>query len=158
TRLIERLLRSAQPEGLIALIDGTDQFDPSSIVDHAHPMPHFLWMRCRHIKEALKATDWLLRDGNIPKILLDLQGTSPRDLQQVPLAAWHRLRGLTQESGSTFLAFTPCSSIPCAQTRLRLKSCLDLSLLEEPREHLKLPIHVEKSSRQTPVLSLPKAS
>src|SRR5438477_6270868 len=60
--LIHALLRSAQQDRhFIALIDGSDSFDPASSDNSV--LPQLLWVRCRKASDAVKAADFLLRDG-----------------------------------------------------------------------------------------------
>src|SRR5690349_7709519 len=56
-----QLLAATRAERLrVALVDGTDGFDPSSYpTDH---LAHLIWVRCRNVAEALQATDLLARD------------------------------------------------------------------------------------------------
>ena len=51
-----------------ALIDSKDCFEPAT--DH----PLLLWIRCHSVLQSLKATDLLLRDGNLSLVILDLEG------------------------------------------------------------------------------------
>src|SRR5262249_43952972 len=58
--LIHALLRSAQRERhFVALIDGSDSFDPGSSDNSV--LRHLLWVRCRKTFDAIKAADFLLR-------------------------------------------------------------------------------------------------
>lgn len=112
----------------LALIDGADSFDAASLSDSAAAATRLcrslLWVRCRHrIDLAIKAADLLLRDGNLPVVLLDLQLCRIRDLRQgVPggVSAWHRLRTLAEKTGTLFLTFTPEPVVPAAPWRLEL--------------------------------------
>lgn len=110
----------------LALIDGADSLDPASLSDSpataAAIARQLLWVRCHHrIDHAIKAADLLLRDGNLPVVLLDLQLCRIRDIRQgVPggMSAWHRLRSLAEKTGAVFLAFTPEPVIPSVAWRL----------------------------------------
>lgn len=112
----------------LALIDGADSFDAASLSDSAAAAARLcrslLWVRCRHrIDLAIKAADLLLRDGNLPVVLLDLQLCRIRELRQgVPggASAWHRLRSLAEKTGTIFLTFTPEPIVPAAPWRLEL--------------------------------------
>src|ERR1700730_13181035 len=69
--LIHALVRSAQRDRhFVALIDGTDSFDPGSSNNSA--LQHLLWVRCRKAFDTIKAADLLLRDGNFPLWIVDL--------------------------------------------------------------------------------------
>ena len=58
----------------VVLIDGADGFDLASVEPAA--LTRLLWVRCRSAVEAVKAADLLLRDGNLPFVLLNLRGCS----------------------------------------------------------------------------------
>ncbi|HSJ04727.1 MAG TPA: hypothetical protein VK956_19805 [Verrucomicrobium sp.] len=108
-----------------AVVDGSDAFDPWS-VPAAH-LDRLLWVRCQQTTQAIKAADLLLRDGNIPLVVLDLQLYAPRDLLRLPSSVWHRLRMLGEKSGVTTCIFTPSPTISCAATRLTLDQSFTLA-------------------------------
>lgn len=117
-----------------ALVDGCDAFDPWSVPPAA--LERLLWLRCREIAQAVKATDLLLRDGNIPLVLLDLQLHPLRTVQGMPSNVWHRLRLLAEKSGCTLCVFTPGKTIPCARSRVMLES--RFTLADQHEEHREL--------------------
>jgi hypothetical protein len=117
-----------------ALVDGRDVFDPGSVPPKA--LEHLLWVRCREVTKAMRVTDLLLRDGNLPLVILDLQAQTPREVQSVPASSWHRLRVLAEKSGVALCAFTPCQTVPCARARLLLEQRFTLEALERPRREL----------------------
>ena len=98
----------------VALVDGADAFDPRTLSPQA--LGRLLWLRCHEVQKAVRATDLLLRDGNIPRVLLDLQLCPERALRQVPSQAWHRLRLLAERGGATLCVFTPLQAVPCARS------------------------------------------
>ncbi|MCB1063894.1 MAG: hypothetical protein KDN20_13350 [Verrucomicrobiae bacterium] len=122
----------------LALVDGADSFDPASISDSpataAAVCRQLLWVRCRHrIDHAVKTADLLLRDGNLPVVMLDLQLCRPRDVRQgVPggMNTWYRLRSLGEKTGTIFLAFTAEPVIPAAPWRLELDHTWSLEALD----------------------------
>src|SRR5437667_1937992 len=64
--LIHSLLQIAQRDRFfLALIDGRDSFD----VYDSGALQHLLWVRCEKASEAVKAADFLLRDGNFPLVI-----------------------------------------------------------------------------------------
>ena len=117
-----------------ALVDGSDAFDPWSAAPQA--LERTLWLRCKNPLQAVKATDLLLRDGNVPLVLLDLQLHKPRDVARVPATAWHRLRFLAEQSGAALCVFTPCELVSCARTRVTLDHRFTLDDLHRPRREL----------------------
>src|SRR5216117_350779 len=67
--LIHSLLQIAQRHRFfLALIDGGDSFDVQSV--DTGTLQHLLWVRCEKATEAIKAADFLLRDGNFPLVIL----------------------------------------------------------------------------------------
>lgn len=102
-----------------ALVDGSDAFDPWSLT--AAALEKVLWVRCRESAQAIRAADLLLRDGNIPLVVLDLQSQPARAVQGLPSSVWHRLRMLAEKSGACLCAFTPVRTVGCAQTRVVLQ-------------------------------------
>src|SRR4029434_9847724 len=92
-QVIHSLLEVAAAGGrFVTLVDGMDSFD----VDAASPtaVARRLWVRCRSPAEALKATDVVLRDRNLPLVVLDLKLNATRELRRLVSSVWHRLRRL----------------------------------------------------------------
>ncbi|MDD2677144.1 MAG: hypothetical protein PHP75_06730 [Methylacidiphilaceae bacterium] len=118
----------------VALVDGSDSFDPKSGL--ACPTPSLLWVRCRLPRGILRAADLLLRDGSFPLVWIDLSRLSPSDLRRIPPTAWHRFGRLVEKKGTAALLITPVPWIPAARERYRIESSLSLACLEEPREAL----------------------
>lgn len=110
--------RAPHPGLPLVLIDARDQFDPGSFSDE--DCRKVLWLRCREPRQALKSADLLLRDGNLPLVLLDLSTLPARELQRIPRSSWHRLRQLAESTQSTLLALTPSPIIPGTALRLTL--------------------------------------
>ena len=91
--LLHALLRAAQQDRhFVALIDGSDSFDPGSSDNSA--LRHLLWVRCRKAFDAIKAADFLLRDGNFPLVIVDLVLNTPEELRKIPQTSWYRLQRL----------------------------------------------------------------
>ncbi len=118
----------------LVLIDGQDSFDPASY--GAASCTRLLWVRCTHAGESLRCADLLLRDGNLPFVVLDLQLNPLPELRRIPASSWYRLRTLARRSGTTLLAFTPRPLIACAALRLSLHSRFSLNDLERTRDEL----------------------
>lgn len=142
------LQRASAAREFIALVDGSDAFDPWSMTTSA--LERLLWVRCRAPAEAIRATDLLLRDGNIPLVLLDLQQHAARAVQSLPSSVWHRLRMLAEKSGACLCAFTPARAVPCARTRVRMEHRLSLHDQYEERSALltALPVQVERQRQR----------
>jgi hypothetical protein len=140
--LIEQLIQSPAGKKGLALIDGRDSFDPPMALTENE---HFLWVRCRHVEEAVKAGDWLLRDGNLPIVILDLQLNPVPELRRIPTSSWYRLRALAEETGTTLFTFTPEKLIPGPARRFRFEKKLSLSVLDEPREKIRISPTLENA-------------
>lgn len=115
----ERLEQARRARRVLTLIDGRDSFDPDSF----GPIicRRMLWLRCRDAEQALQSTDLLLRDGNLPEIVLDLQLNPLSELKSIPPSVWHRFRGLSEQSGAALLVITPSALVSSAHRRLALR-------------------------------------
>ncbi|MEO0415740.1 MAG: hypothetical protein AAF226_12410 [Verrucomicrobiota bacterium] len=115
----------------LVLIDAMDAFDPSTLplfeqTEQLSGQTHslaasFLWLRCRSVEESVKIADLILRDGNLPRVVLDLELANAADLRSIPSSSWYRLRSLTEEAGSTCLSLTSRPTLPCAAIRYQLQ-------------------------------------
>src|SRR5215469_16546918 len=54
--------RTAEAEAC-ALVDGRDSFDPQAAAAAGVELKQLLWVRCRNIEQALRATDLLIQGG-----------------------------------------------------------------------------------------------
>lgn len=120
----------------IALVDGRDTFDPASYGNEK--CRHLIWLRCSKTEQALKCTDLLLSDGNLPLVLLDLHLVSERELHQIPTALWHRLKIQARDSGATLVTMTPRVLVPTPHSRLTLGGHFTLDHLELTKPTLRL--------------------
>jgi hypothetical protein len=130
-------LMEAEREDLkprVALVDGADAFDPCSASQET--LKHLLWVRCRDAGRAIRAADLLLRDGNMTRVLLDLQLCPAHALRQIPAPAWHRLRMLAEKAGTLLCTFTSFQMVPCARSRLFLEHAHEVRDLDKRRESL----------------------
>jgi len=123
---------SSLPE--LALIDGRDQFDPGSF--SPDDCAKLLWIRCRSPQESIRATDLILRDGNLPRVLLDLLAFSPAELREIPGSAWQRLKRWIESSSASLICLTPYALISCATLRLSMHSGFTLEHFVHTREEL----------------------
>lgn len=112
----------------LVLVDSGDGFDPASYGNAF--CRRLLWIRCDRTGQALQCVDLLLRDGNLPLVLLDLHLVCERELRQLPAALWHRLKTQARDSGTALVAMTPRPLIPSPQRRLVLGSRFSLDHLE----------------------------
>lgn len=123
---------SSIPE--LALIDGRDQFDPASF--SPDDCAKLLWIRCRTPQESIQSADLILRDGNLPRVLLDLLAFSPAELREIPSSAWQRLKRWMESSSASLIALTPHPLVPCATLRLSMHSGFTLDHFVHTREEL----------------------
>ena len=101
-RLIENLATNGQ---YLTLVDGRDSFDPQSVGPAA--CERLLWVRCRSAKETVQAADLLLRDGNLPFVVIDLQFNPEYEVRRLPGQTWYRLQTLVAKTNATCLIMTP---------------------------------------------------
>ena len=133
--LTTALLRHAAENGQwAALVDGTDSFDPAALDNHA--LSRLVWVRCTSAQEALKCTDLLLRDGNIPLVVLDLVGCAPAQLRRIPSSTWHRLNRIIETGSLTFLVMTPAPMAGSHGARIVLDKPFSIDALNEPLDFL----------------------
>ena len=142
--LIHALLRSAQRDNhFVALIDGADSFDPGSSDNAA--LQHLLWVRCRKAFDAIKAADFLLRDGNFPLVIVDLVLNSADALRKIPQTSWYRLQRLVEAVPSACLVLNRQSRVGSAQLKIVLESSWSLKDLEQENAITNLKFRVQRS-------------
>ncbi|MEO5915147.1 MAG: hypothetical protein ABIS50_13005 [Luteolibacter sp.] len=116
------------------LVDGGDTFDPASHTSAS--CSRLLWVRCRRVPELLKAADLLVRDGNVPFIMLDLCGLPVASLKTIPASAWWRLKQLAETNTCRLVVLAPFPLVPCASFRMSLSSRLTLADFDLPRSEI----------------------
>jgi recombination protein RecA len=94
--------RTADAEAC-ALIDGRDTFDPHTAQAAGIELKQLLWVRCRDINQALRATDLLLQGGGFGLIAVDLSDLPPQTVRYVPLNAWFRFRRAVEDTPTILL-------------------------------------------------------
>ena len=118
----------------LALIDGRDTFDPGSF--SSNECSRLLWIRCKTPEQSVKAADLILRDGNLPRVLIDLLAFPMGELRKIPSSAWHRLKQLIETNDSSVITFCPQALVPCTLLRLSMSSGFTLDHLILSREEL----------------------
>ena len=112
--------RTAQAE-VCALVDGRDGFDPHAAEAAGVQLEQLLWVRCREIEQALRATDLLVRGGGFGLIAVDLADIDPKTVRGVPLNAWFRFRRAVEDTPAILLLLEQESNAKtCASLVLRL--------------------------------------
>ena len=112
--------RTAEAE-VCALVDGRDGFDPHAAEAAGVELKQLLWVRCRNIDQALRATDLLLQGGGFGLIALDLSDIPPETIRYVPLNVWFRFRRAVEDSPTVLMLLEQESNAKtCASLVLRL--------------------------------------
>lgn len=132
---------------IAALIDGQDSFDPCGFEKNI--LSRLLWVRCRHAEEALKAADLILRDSNLPIVLLDLGINPSYQLQKVSSSIWYRWQRVIERTGTTLLVISPRPIVVGAHSRLMLQRRLSLEALEGNEEQLAAQLTVELAHQRS---------
>jgi hypothetical protein len=143
TALIHRALGENK---FTAIIDGQDSLDVTQL---GEDLSRLLWVRCRSTAEALKAADLLLRDGNLPLVLLDLVSNPAAQLRKIPATTWYRFQRLIEQTSAVCVVAVPRPMVAPAQVRITLRSRFSITALDrEPQELLReLKLEVTESRR-----------
>ncbi|MDB6058331.1 MAG: hypothetical protein JWO95_2175 [Verrucomicrobiales bacterium] len=138
--LLHALIEQAHAtQQIIVLIDAADSFDPCSFAQET--LSRLLWVRCKNAAEALKATDIILRDRNLPLVLLDLKMNPAAQLRKISGTIWYRLQRIVQQNGTSFVVFTPNAMVSSTEVRLTLNSHFDITALSQTPEELVPELH-----------------
>src|SRR5271170_5703408 len=96
--LISALAERTAHAEVCALVDGRDTFDPYSAKAAGVELNQLLWVRCRNIDQAFRATDLLIQGGGFGLIALDLSDIPPETVRYIPLNAWFRFRRAVEDT------------------------------------------------------------
>jgi recombination protein RecA len=114
--------RTAEAE-VCALVDGRDAFDPAAALAAGVNLRQLLWVRCKTMDQALRATDLLIQGGGFGLIALDLSDVTPQLVRQVPLNVWFRFRRAVEGTPAIlFLLAQESNAKTCASLVLRMES------------------------------------
>jgi hypothetical protein len=142
--LIRHLLfRAAGEKRIVALIDGSDSLDVTQLEERV--LQRLLWIRCRAADEALKAADLILRDSNLPLVLVDLKANSEKQLRKIPATTWYRFQYLVEKAGTVCAVFTPQAMVAPAKARVALRAHLALDSLDLDAADLAPELEVDVS-------------
>ena len=128
TLLIAQLLDDKR-ELPIALVDGQNSFDPESYGNDR--CSNLLWIRCSETPQIISVTDLLLKDGNLPLVLLDLHLLPQREFSRIPSILWQRFRITARESGSSLVVLSPKPTVHVAHSRYFIEGSFTLDHLEK---------------------------
>jgi hypothetical protein len=128
----------------VALIDSQDCFEPAA--DH----PLLLWIRCHNVLQALKATDLILRDGNLSLVILDFKENLDQELRKIPGSAWYRFQRIIEENRNALLTITRHPIVPSAQITISTSHQLCMDDLSTQRTDLIkfIPLEIIRSRTQ----------
>ncbi len=146
---LDRVLTSVRQRGsFVGLVDCGHTFDPGSY--DAATLTRVLTVFCATTDQSVKATDLLLRDGNLPLVLLDLQTMAPRQIGRIPMSTWHRFQRLVEMSGTALVVLTPQPIVESARIRIALSAQWDLAALKQPRRELlpRIAVQIFRRGRQ----------
>jgi recombination protein RecA len=90
--LVSALASRTSAAEVCALVDARDAFDPASAEAAGVNLKNLLWVRCRNVDQALRATDLLIQGGGFGMIALDFSDTPAKTVRYVPLQVWFRFR------------------------------------------------------------------
>ncbi len=127
--VISLLRQAALNHQFVALIDGTDSFDPCPIEPAL--LSHLLWVRCRNAEEALKAADLVLRDRNLPLAILDLQMNPLAQLRKIPATVWYRWQRIVEHHATTLLVLSPKPIVAGAHAKVFLQTRFNLDAFQK---------------------------
>ena len=148
--IIQALIGSMQAAGKrLALVDANDSFDPDGLTNEQ--LSGLLWVRCAGPEQAIKATDLLCRDNNLPLVVLDLMMCSHRQARAIPSTYWYRLQRVAEDNGSVTLVFTPASVVGSAACTLQLTGRFPLSALDLLRDQLIAQLQMQAVRARTSV-------
>jgi hypothetical protein len=123
TSLLLAALAARTRDGEVcALVDGRDAFDPEAGVAAGVSLRQLLWVRCKNIEQALRATDLLIQGGGFGLIALDLSDVAARLVRQVQLSVWFRFRRAVEGTATMlFLMGQESNAKTCASLVLRME-------------------------------------
>ena len=136
--MLQLMRRAAATKQLSVLVDGLDSFDAAAVEQNT--LSRLLWIRCHNAEEAIKAADLVLRDGNLPVVLLDLVLNPEAQLRKIPAPTWYRFQRIVEESTATFIVFTPRAMVSPAQVRVTLQTHFGLSGIETDQVKLTMEL------------------
>lgn len=121
--LFSALSARTEHQEACAFIDGSDTFDPCSAAAAGVDLKKLLWVRCRSIDQALRATDLLLQSGGFSFIAVDLSDISPKLVRHVPLDSWFRFQRTVEDTSTILVLLSRESNAKtCASLVLRMES------------------------------------
>ena len=150
--LLAAVVDAAVRDGLfVGLIDAANSFEPSDWTDEH--LRRILWVMCGAAGPAVKAADILLRDGNLPVVILDLQMLPMSQLRRIPASTWHRFQRVIEPTATVLTVLTPQPVVEGASARMAIHTDLTLAAMHLPRPALWEHLDVQIFERGTAALA-----
>ncbi|HYG22042.1 MAG TPA: hypothetical protein VEH04_04605 [Verrucomicrobiae bacterium] len=111
--------RAAAERQIVAYIDGHDSLDVTALEPAV--VERLLWVRCRTAEEALKAGDLILRDRNVPLVILDLVSNPTMELRRIGATTWFRFQRILEMGSTVCVVLTPEPRVSPAQARITIR-------------------------------------
>ncbi|HEY5811657.1 MAG TPA: hypothetical protein VIT23_03270 [Terrimicrobiaceae bacterium] len=144
--LLTAMVEAAMRNGFfVGLVDAADSFEPADWADEQ--LRRILWVMCGGAALAIKAADILLRDGNLPVLIMDLQMLPLQQLQRIPVSTWHRFQRIIEPTDTVFAILTRQPIVEGAAARLAIQTELTLEAMHLPRPALWEHLHVQVFER-----------
>jgi recombination protein RecA len=122
--LISALASRTLASEVCALVDARDAFDPISAEAAGVNLKNLLWVRCKNVDQALRATDLLIQGGGFGMIALDFGDTPAKMVRYVPLQVWFRFRRAVESTPTILVLLEQESNAKaCASLVLHLGMC-----------------------------------
>jgi hypothetical protein len=137
TTLVHRALGENK---FVAVIDGQDSLDVTQL---GGDLTRLFWVRCHSTDDALKAADLLLRDGNLPLVLLDLVANPTAQLRKIPATTWYRFQRLIEQTSAVCLVLSSRPMVAPAHVRITLRSRFSLKAMDRERQELLRELKIE---------------
>jgi replicative DNA helicase len=112
--MISILAEATAQDEACALVDGNDAFDPASAAAAGVELSRLLWVRCRKLEQALKATDLLLQGGGFGRVMMDLSDLPLPQIRSIPLASWFRFQRTIEKTPTALVVMSPESIVKSA--------------------------------------------
>lgn len=137
---------AAVRDGLfIGLIDAANSFEPCDWAEEH--LRRMLWVMCGAASPAIRAADILLRDGNLPVVVLDLQMLPAGQLRRIPASTWHRFQRVLEPTATVLAVLTSQPLVEGASVRMAIRTDLTLQAMHLPRSILWEHLHVQVFER-----------
>lgn len=135
----------------VGLVDAANSFEPSDWTDEQ--LRRILWVMCGAAAPAIRAADILLRDGNLPVVILDLQMLPRPQLWRIPASTWHRFQRIIEPGATVLVVLTPQPMVEGVATRIAIGTNLTLNAMDLPRPALWEHLDVQIFERGAPALA-----